>query len=112
MIGQAMVLGGAVLILLAGVGVVRLRDTLARMHALAKATTLGLILVLGGTALVLENINDVTSLLLAMALQVLTSPVGTNLMAATIYAAPGIPHILTSTDELAERERGPAPPPG
>ena len=53
MVGQALMLFGALLILLAGIGVVRFRDVLARMHALSKASTLGFVLVLLGGALVL-----------------------------------------------------------
>jgi multisubunit Na+/H+ antiporter MnhG subunit len=49
---------------------------MARMHALTKASTLGVVLVLVGGAVTLHHPNDVTSLLLAAALQVLTMPVG------------------------------------
>ena len=43
MIPELLLLAGAVLILLAGVGVVRFDDVLARMHALTKASTLGVL---------------------------------------------------------------------
>jgi multicomponent Na+:H+ antiporter subunit G len=108
-IGQSLVLAGAVFMLLAGIGVLRFGDTLARMHALTKASSLGVILVLSGTAWALENVNDVTSLLLAIALQLLTMPVGANLMSATTYAAPGIPLMLRARDELADGGAGPGP---
>ena len=55
MIAEAMVLCGAVLILLAAVGVVRFDDVLTRMHALTKASTLGLLLVLIGAAIYLRD---------------------------------------------------------
>jgi multicomponent Na+:H+ antiporter subunit G len=80
-------LAGAVLTLLAAVGVVRFPDVLARMHALTKASTLGMVLVLVGAAITLEHPNDVTSLLLAAALQVLTLPVGANLLSRATYRA-------------------------
>ena len=46
MIGELLALFGAALVLLSGVGVNRFRDTLSRLHALAKASTLGILLIL------------------------------------------------------------------
>ncbi len=100
-VSEVLMLAGALLILLAGIGVVRFRDVLARMHALSKASTLGFVLVLFGSALLMENLNDLTFVLLAGVLQVLTSPVGANLIARATYRADGIPHQLDQADELA-----------
>ena len=104
MIGQALALLGCLLTLLAAVGVVRFPDVLARMHALTKASTLGLVLVLVGGAVTLDHPNDVTSLLLAGALQVLTLPVAANMMSRATYRAEGIRHEVDVVDELAEHE--------
>ena len=41
MIGELLALVGATLVLLAAVGVVRFSEVLARLHALAKASTSG-----------------------------------------------------------------------
>lgn len=98
-------LGGAVLILLAAVGVVRFGNVLARMHALSKASTLGFILVIVGGAIGLDRANDVTYVLLAGGLQVLTSPVGANLIGRATYLASGIPNRLDDIDELALSRR-------
>jgi len=107
--GPAVALAGALLTLLSAAGVVRFSDVLARMHALTKASTLGLVLVLLGGAVSLDHPNDVTSLLLAAALQVLTLPVGANLLARATYRAHGIRHEVDTVDELAEHEgRAPA----
>jgi multicomponent Na+:H+ antiporter subunit G len=92
---------GAVLILLAGVGVARFGDVLARMHALSKATTLGLVLVLVGGALGLSDMNSITFLVLGGVLQTLTAPVGSNLLARATYRAQGIPHQVDAIDDLA-----------
>ena len=62
------------LILLAAVGVVRFGDVLSRMHALTKASTIGVLLVAVGSAFVLPTANDVTSALAAALLQLLTLP--------------------------------------
>jgi len=85
--GAALALLGSVLTLLAAVGVVRFRDVMARMHALTKASTLGMVLVLVAGAVTLRNRNDVTSLLLAASLQVLTLPVAVNLMSRATWRA-------------------------
>ena len=99
-------LAGAVLILLAAIGVNRFGDVLVRMHALSKATTLGLLFVLGGGALGHEHPNDISFLVLAGWLQVMTSPVGSNLLARATYRAEGIRHALDHTDELARDRVG------
>ena len=93
---------GSVLILLAAIGVARFGDVLARMHALSKATTVGLVLVLVGGALGLHDMNSITFLVLGGALQVLTAPVGSNLLARATYRAEGIPHQVDTIDELAD----------
>jgi multicomponent Na+:H+ antiporter subunit G len=85
--GEVLALLGATLTLLAAVGVVRFPEVMARMHALTKASTLGVVLVLVGGAVTLNHPNDVTSLLLAAALQVLTMPVGANLLSRATYRA-------------------------
>ena len=77
-IGEALLLLGALLTLLSAVGMVRFDDVFARMHALAKASTAGVVLMLGGAALELTHANDVTSLIIAIALQLLTSPVAAH----------------------------------
>ena len=87
MTGEVLALVGATLTLLAAVGVVRFPEVMARMHALTKASTLGVVLVLVGGVVTLHHPNDVTSLLLAAALQVLTMPVGANLLSRATYRA-------------------------
>ena len=67
-VGQVVVFIGSLFVLLAAVGTLRFDEVLSRMHALCKATTLGVVLVLGGAALTMSNPNDWTSLLLALIL--------------------------------------------
>lgn len=105
-VAHVLMVAGAALILLAAVGVVRFRDVLARMHSLSKASTLGFVLVLTGAAIGLDHLNDVTFVVLAGVLQVITSPVGANLISRATYRADGIPHHLDQPDELAARPDG------
>ena len=74
MIGELLALLGALLVLLSAIGVVRFDDVLARLHALAKASTLGVLLVLFGAAVNLGDLNDITSVVLAAVLHLLASP--------------------------------------
>lgn len=83
--GEVVALVGSILVLLSGIGVVRFRDTYARMHALTKATTLGVVLVLIGAAIHLDRPNDWTSLLLAAAMQLTTSPIAANLLSRSTW---------------------------
>lgn len=98
-----LVLGGSLLMLLAGIGVVRFTDVFVRMHALSKATALGLVLVLIGAAVALDHPNDVTSLVLAAVLHLVASPIGNNLLSRATYRAEGIPTGIDTVDECAQR---------
>ena len=91
MIGELVALIGAILVLLSAIGVNRLTDTLARLHALSKASTLGLLLVLVGAAVNLWNINDITSVVLAGVLHLLASPPGSNMISRAAYLSEGLP---------------------
>jgi multicomponent Na+:H+ antiporter subunit G len=99
--GEAIALGGAVLILLSAVGVVRFTDVLARMHALTKASTIGVLLVAVGAAFVLPTANDITSALAAAILQLLTLPIAVSLIGRATYLAKGIPSQVDAVDEFA-----------
>lgn len=101
-VSEMLMIAGASFMLLAAIGVVRFQDVLARMHSLSKATTLGLVLVLVGGAVGLREVNDITYLVLGGVLQVMTSPVGTNLLARATYLAEGIHHDVDGIDELEE----------
>jgi multicomponent Na+:H+ antiporter subunit G len=90
-IGELLVLVGAVFVLLAAVGVVRFEDVYARLHALAKASTLGVLLVITGAAVNLHDVNDITSVVLAGVLHLLASPPASNMVSSATYLAEGLP---------------------
>ncbi len=85
MIGQLVALVGAALVAIAGIGVLRFDDSLSRLHALTKASTLGVVLVFVGAAIGLDRANDWTSLLLAALIQLVTSPIAASLIARSTY---------------------------
>ena len=102
MIGELLALLGSCLMLLSAVGVLRFGDPLARMHALAKASTLGVLLVLLGAGINLTDANDVTSVVLAGILHLVISPPTSNMVSRAIYLASGLPHQGEMVDEGAE----------
>jgi multicomponent Na+:H+ antiporter subunit G len=100
-IGEALLLAGALLTLVAAVGVVRFDHVLTRTHALSKATSLGVLLALAGAAASLGTPATVTSVVLVAGLQMLTSPVGAALLARAVYRTGPPSTVATPHDELA-----------
>jgi multicomponent Na+:H+ antiporter subunit G len=112
-IGELITLLGAVLVLLAAIGVVRFPDALSRMQSLTKASTIGVALVAIGSLFVLPTWNDDTSAIAAALLQLLTLPISASLIARATYRARAIDNRVDTVDELADRrwhERSPADP--
>lgn len=76
---------GAALILLASVGVLRFPDVLTRTNAAAKATGLGLAVLLLGVAVEVGTARGWTVLGLAILLQLVTTPVSGHVLARAAY---------------------------
>ncbi len=95
--GIALVLGAS-FALLAAIGVHKFRDPYSRMHAAAKSPTLGLVLVTFGAALRIRTFSAVATLTLVAILQLLTSPVGTHLVARALHLRVKVPQ--DGVDEL------------
>lgn len=94
--GEVLMLLGAVLMVLGGLGAVRLPDVYSRMHAASKVPTLGLILAVAGGALAAGSNLLAVSLILAPLLALLTSPVGAHLIGRAAHG--------TDADEVAALE--------
>ncbi|HSJ50375.1 MAG TPA: monovalent cation/H(+) antiporter subunit G [Actinomycetota bacterium] len=104
--GQVLVVAGAALMFLAGVGVMRLPDVFARLHASTKASSLGLASVLVGTIFTIPGWSVTVKLVLAMLFQFATAPVAAHVIGRAAHRA-GIPAWEgTLFDELQEE---PAP---
>lgn len=108
--GDALMLIGAAWFLLAGLGVARLGDSLARVHAATKATTLGMILVVLGAAVQLPA-GDGLRIALAILLIALTNPLGGHLLGRAVEANPGtaevrIDVLATLDDDSPDAEPG------
>jgi multicomponent Na+:H+ antiporter subunit G len=102
-----LIVAGATFAMIGGIGAVRFPDVLSRMHAAAKAPTLGLVLVSIGAAIEIDTLLAYTTLLLVVILQLLSSPVGAHALSRasrrqTPAALDGPDH-LTRDDAEGER---------
>lgn len=95
---------GSLLLLLAAVGVLKLPDVFARMHAGSKASTMGLALVLTGVALLGGEVVPGMKLALAIAFQVITAPIAAHALSRAAYRD-GVPMWDgTAVDELRDAD--------
>jgi multicomponent Na+:H+ antiporter subunit G len=85
--GNILIVAGAVLMLLAALGVVRLPDVLARLQAGTKAASLGLAFLFGGTALLHPTFSSVVKLALSMLFVFVTAPVAGHVIGRAAYRA-------------------------
>jgi multicomponent Na+:H+ antiporter subunit G len=79
-----MAMGGA-LMLLAGVGILRMPDLFTRMHVATKSATLGVGCVLTAVAIFFADVGVLTRALLVILFFFLTAPVGAHLLGRAGY---------------------------
>lgn len=96
----AVALAGSLLVLLAGIGVLRFRDVYTRMHAATKVSTLGIALV--GLAAAIGLDGGRAKILIAVAFTFVTAPSAAHLVGRAAHRAEGIDIELDVGDELAE----------
>lgn len=99
-LGLALLVLGALLGLVAAVGVVRFETTLARLHAASKPATLGLALALAGAALVARSWALAGVAVMVGVFQFLTAPIAGHMVGRSAYLAGDAPGL--SPDELGE----------
>lgn len=95
-------LTGSFLALVAGIGIVRFPDLLARMHAGTKPQVLGLILMMTGLAVHLRRLEVLGTLVLVVLFQMITAPVAAHMVGRAGYRTGKIRHDLLVRDELIE----------
>lgn len=101
-VAAALLLAGSSLALTAVVGLFRLPDVYARMHAATKPLTLGVALCLLGAAVRADDLSDVTKLLLAATFQLLTAPVASHLLGRAAHQTDAPQADSTVVDELGD----------
>jgi multicomponent Na+:H+ antiporter subunit G len=105
-LASAALLSGVLLAVVAGVGLVRLPDLFSRMHAATKPATLGLLLVVVGGVLLVDDASDAAKLVLVAVFQFLTAPVASHMIGRAGYRAG-----TGDLDALVVDELKDAPPP-
>lgn len=95
------ILVGALLALLAAVGVLRMPDLLSRMHAATKPQVLGTVLVMTGVGLRLRDPGVVGLLALIVLLQMASSVVSSHMVGRASFRAGQVRHDLLVVDDLS-----------
>lgn len=101
-VSAVLMLAGALSCLLGALGLVRLPSLLSRLQAATKPQTLGLFLILAGTALRVELVSAATLLLVGL-FQVITAPVISQLVGRSVHRSGGVRPEVLVVDELADR---------
>lgn len=100
---------GALLALIAAIGVLRFPDVLTRMHSATKPQVLGLLLVLVGVGLRLRDPAAVGMLALVGLSQLVTSPIASHMVGRASFRAGQVRRDLLVVDELSDRLAEPPP---
>ncbi|PTX93044.1 Na+/H+ antiporter subunit G [Spartobacteria bacterium LR76] len=82
---SVLLLVGSLLVFLSGLGLLRFSDALCRSHALAKASTCGICLMLAALILALDNDISGLKIFLVMTFTLLTIPLAGHLTAQLVY---------------------------
>lgn len=101
-IAAVLLILGASLSTIAGIGLLRFPDQLSRMHAGTKPQVLGLLLMLLALAFAWRAWVWIPVLLLAWALQMLTAPVSAHLVGRASYRTKHLNRDLLYVDELSD----------
>ena len=102
MIAAVLIISGCFFCLIAAVGMIRLPDTLIRMHAATKAGTLGAGLILASVAVCFAEMGIVLRASLALIFLLLTAPVGAHLIGRAAYRSGIELSSATWVDHLGE----------
>ena len=80
-------LGGAALALVAAIGIVRFDNLFSRMHAATKPQVLGLLLILVGVGLRVDDWHTLGLLVLVGVFQLMTAPIAAHMLGRAAYRA-------------------------
>lgn len=83
-VSGVLLIAGALLALVASIGLHRLPDTLARMHAATKPATLGVALCALGAIIQINDISTITKIVVVVVLQLVAAPIGAHVLGRAI----------------------------
>ena len=101
-LSSVLIVLGAVLALLSGVGLHRFRDVLARSHSAGKAAPLGATFMAVAVALQIDELDSTLKLAIALGLLLLTFPTGVHMVVRAAYRSGTELTPEVEIDELAE----------
>lgn len=101
-LGAMLLLLGAVLNLIAAIGLTRFPDLMTRMHSATKPQVLGLALIGLGLSLVLRDLAATLMLLLVVLAQMVTAPVAAHMVGRASYRAGQMRRDLLMADEISD----------
>lgn len=84
-IAAALLIAGGFFCLVAGIGILRMKDVFARMHAATKAGTLGLALICLAVMLEAETWLQVAEALFVFLFMIATAPVGAHVIGRAAF---------------------------
>lgn len=84
MIADIITLLGSLCFLIASIGLLRMPDSLARVHAATKASSLGVILLLVAAAIKFPTTGDILMAMLILILVLLTAPMAAQSIASRL----------------------------
>jgi multicomponent Na+:H+ antiporter subunit G len=100
-IGLILILLGILFVFIAGIGVLRMPDIFLRMSSSTKAATLGLMLILVGTAVYFRTVGIASRAIATAIFVFLTAPVSAHLIGRAAYSDGVKLWEKTQIDELA-----------
>ncbi|GAA1365839.1 MULTISPECIES: monovalent cation/H(+) antiporter subunit G [Brevibacterium] len=98
----ALLIGSAALSLAASIGLLRFPDLMSRLHAGSKPQILGLILMMVAISIQQFHWGVITTLLLIVTLQMVTTPVGTHMVGRAGYRTKHLRRSMLYRDELSD----------
>jgi len=101
-----LILIGLLLTGISGLALLRLPDAYSRMNAAGKASGLGVVFVIAGCALMTADLGAGAKALVAIALQLISVPIGTYAIARAAYRAGTPQDPRLAYDELAQDNDG------
>lgn len=101
-IAAACLVTGALLALVAAIGVLRFPDVLTRMHSATKPQVLGLLLILVGLGFRLRDPGTIGLLAMVALFQLVTSPIASHMVGRASFRAGQVRRDLLVVDELTD----------
>lgn len=99
-LGNVLIVAGALVFATAALGVARFRDAYMRVSAVGTAGGLGIVFVVTGALLLQPSVSNVVKVVLIITIHLITSAVGTMAIARSAYLT-GTPLERYAFDELA-----------